>query len=131
MLSLPGSPPPPFELAVLGGVLVVAVAVVFVVVRGTDLNVDERLGLTGGGERSFLPSSIRCSKINPMAGARCGVWPSDEVRREVTNSSSLSEDFRPVSNDRRSIVRIVTCLWWESGGGDTISFWVSNARAQE
>lgn len=29
------------------------------------------------------------------------------------NSSSLPEDFKPLSNDRSSIVRIVTCLQGE------------------
>jgi hypothetical protein len=46
---------------------------VFVAVKVTDPKVDERLGLTGGGERIFLPSSMSRSKTNPMADPRCGV----------------------------------------------------------
>ena len=58
---------------------------------------------------------MRRSKTNPMAGPRCGAWPSEEVRIEAVNSSSLLEDLRPFSNDRRSIVRIVVCLWGGRG----------------
>jgi hypothetical protein len=69
VVSLP--PPPPFELAVFGGDFDIVVAV-FVAVSVTDPNVDERLGLTGGGQRTFLPSSMSRSKTNPIAGPRYG-----------------------------------------------------------
>ena len=100
----------------LGGDLVVAV---LVIVRVTDSNVDEGLGLTGG-ERTFLPSSMSRSKTSPMAGPRWGVRPSEDVRKELMNRSSFPGDFRPASNNRRSIVRIVTCL---HRGGGVIDIW--------
>jgi len=105
--------PPPLELAVFGSDLVVVVVVVVTVVVAamtTGSKVDGKgLGLTDG-ERTFLPSSMSRSKTNPMTALRCGVRPSAEVLSEVTNNSSLSEDFRPVSNNRRSSFRIVECL---------------------
>jgi len=98
--------PPPLELAV----VVVVVVVVAAAAMTTGSKVDEEgLGLTGG-ERTFLPSSMSLSNTNPMTALRCGVRPSAEVLSEDTNDSSLSEDFRPVSNSRRSSFRMVECL---------------------
>ena len=51
-----------------------------------DARVDEGLGLTDG-ERTLLPSSMSLSKTIPIAAARCGVRPSEDVRTEVKNSS--------------------------------------------
>ena len=106
---------PPTELAVFGGdlvvvveVIIVAVVVVAAIVTGSK--VEEGLGLEGG-ERIFLPSSMSRSKTNPMTALRCGVWPSAEVLSEATNNSSLAGAFRLVSDNRRSSVRIVVCLW--------------------
>jgi len=101
--------PPPHELAVFGGDLVVVVVVVVVDAMTTASKVVDGLDLTDG-EMTFLPSSMSRSKTNPMTALRCGVRPSAEVLSEATNNSSLSEDFRPVSNNRRSSFRIVECL---------------------
>lgn len=101
-------PAPPWELEVAGGDFVTVLGV-FVAARVADSNVEESLGLTDG-ERTFLPSSMSRSKTNPMAAPRCGVRPSEDVRREEMNNPSFPGDFIPVSNSRRSIVRIVTCF---------------------
>jgi len=89
-------------------VVVVIVVVAAIMTTGSKVG-EEGLGLTDG-ERVFLPSSMSRSKTNPMTALRCGVRPSEEVLSEATNDSSLSENFRPVSNNRRSNFRIVECL---------------------